>query len=97
MIHLISSAAGRHNELSKEIAALDYAELAFAETAPRLQDLLVKQKCLASELGWATEKMEMAKAAHLQIKHSVTNKWSSKLTGRGDQFREMAVKEERYA
>jgi hypothetical protein len=97
MTHLISSAAGRHNELRKEIAALDYAESAFTETAPRLRDLLVKQKCLASELSWATEKMEKEKAEHLQIKHSVTNKWSSKLTGRGDQYREMANKEERYA
>lgn len=92
---IIQAAAGRQSVLVREIAALDHIEEEVTNDINGLKDLLVKYKCLTAELGWATEKMEKERAEHLEIKGSVVDKWSSKLTGRGNQFKEMASREER--
>jgi hypothetical protein len=92
---IIRAAAGRQSVLIREITALDHVEEELTNDTNALKDLLVKHKCLTAELGWAAEKTEKERAEHLEIKGSVVDKWSSKLTGRGKEFKEMARREER--
>jgi hypothetical protein len=91
----IHTAAARHTALLHELAALDYAPSALAQSSAYLSDLQEQKERADRELALSAKRTEKERAEHIELQKSVGRKWASKLTGRGGKFGERVSKEER--
>jgi molecular chaperone GrpE (heat shock protein) len=94
-VNAIQASASRHAELVRGINELDYAKPALAQCSAYLKDLQTQVKRSEADLKRLAKSTEKERAEHIELKKSLTRKWSSKLVGRGDKYEKKVTKEEK--
>jgi 3-dehydroquinate synthase class II len=87
--------ASRHVELVQGINELDYAKPALEQCSAYLKDLQVQVKQSDADLQRLAKSTEKERAEHIELKKSITRKWSSKLVGRAEKYEQKVTKEEK--
>lgn len=91
----IHASSAAHTALLNGIAELDYAPPALSQCSTYLADLRTQKARSDQELKGLKKSTEKERNEHLEIQKSITRKWSNRLVGRGQKFKERVSKEER--
>jgi hypothetical protein len=91
----IHASSATHTALLNGIAELDYAPPALSQCSTYLADLRAQKMRSDQELKGLKKSTEKERNEHLEIQKSITRKWSNRLVGRGQKFKERVSKEER--
>jgi hypothetical protein len=94
-VDAIQASAGRHAELVREINELDYAKPALDQCSAYLRDLKGQKDVSTAALARLAKSTAKERTEHIELKKSITRKWSSKLVGRGEKFQKRVTKEEK--
>jgi hypothetical protein len=94
-VDAIQASASRHAELVRGINELDYSKPALEQCSAYLRDLKGQKDMSIAALGRLAKSTEKERTEHIELKKSITRKWSSKLVGRGEKFQKRVTKEEK--
>jgi hypothetical protein len=95
IVDVVRVFASRHVELVQGINELGYAKPALKQCSTYLKDLRMQVKQSEVDLKHLAKSTEKERAEHIELKKSITRKWSSKLVGRAEKYEQKVTKEEK--
>lgn len=92
----VQYSAARHNQLVRDIAALDYVPSALSQHNAYLTDVRDRLRTSDGVIESLKKKTKKEWKEHVELKDSTMRKFGNTLIGRGAKFKERISKEERY-